>query len=153
MFKRVGLALKILRELSGASQASFARKAGIGKSQLSKYENSRELPKLDSLEKALKVLNVRPVVLFYLADFLDGLGSEELILERLLVTAEAGALVSEGEQEALAKVMLDLMGLFRAQLEGRVRSALVASLEASRSRITSEQGPALREPNEDMSHG
>jgi transcriptional regulator with XRE-family HTH domain len=30
----------------------------MGKGQLSKYENSKELPKLDSLEKVLKVLGV-----------------------------------------------------------------------------------------------
>ena len=32
--------------------------AGTGKSQLSKYERSKELPKLDSLEKILKALGV-----------------------------------------------------------------------------------------------
>ena len=36
----------------------MARLAGIGKSQLSKYESGKELPKLDSLEKVLLVLNV-----------------------------------------------------------------------------------------------
>jgi transcriptional regulator with XRE-family HTH domain len=35
-----------------------ARQSGIGKSQLSKYENGRELPKLDSLEKVLTTLGV-----------------------------------------------------------------------------------------------
>lgn len=124
MFRRVGIALKVLRELSGSSQATLARKAKIGKSQLSKYENGRELPKLDSLEKVLEALNVRPVVLFYLADFLNRVGTEDQILERVLLTAESGALISKGEQEAFAKVILEVMGLFRAQLEARMRSAL-----------------------------
>lgn len=37
MFERLGLSLRTFRELSGKSQASVAREAGIGKSQLSKY--------------------------------------------------------------------------------------------------------------------
>lgn len=134
MFSRVGLALKVLRELSGTSQAALARKAKIGKSQLSKYENGRELPKLDSLEKLLEALNVRPVVLFYLTDFLDRVGTEDHILERVLLTAESGALISKGEQEGFAKVIMEVMGLFRAQLEARMRSAL-QSHQSSRSPV------------------
>jgi len=134
MFGRVGIALRVLRELSGTSQAALARKAKIGKSQLSKYENGRELPKLDSLEKLLEALNVRPVVLFYLTDFLDRIGTEDHILERVLLTAESGALISKGEQEAFAKVIMDVMGLFGAQLETRMRSAL-QSHQSSRSPV------------------
>lgn len=133
MFGRVGIALKVLRELNGSSQATLARKAKIGKSQLSKYETGRELPKLDSLEKVLEALNVRPVVLFYLADFLDRVGTEDHILERVLLTAESGALISKGEQEAFAKVILEVMGLFRAQLEARMRSALQIHQKSIRS--------------------
>jgi transcriptional regulator with XRE-family HTH domain len=124
MFERVGIAIRVLRELSGTSQAALARRAKIGKSQLSKYENGRELPKLDSLEKLLEALNVRPMMLFYLTDFLDRIGTEDHILERVLLTAESGALISKGEKEAFAKVIMDVMGLFGAQLETRMRSAL-----------------------------
>ena len=59
MFEHIGLALKVLRELKGVSQAGLARKAGIGKSQLSKYENGKDLPKFDSLEKVLAALAAR----------------------------------------------------------------------------------------------
>lgn len=58
MFGNLGKALSRIRELRGVSQSRVARLAGIGKSQLSKYENGKELPKLDSLEKVLLVLNV-----------------------------------------------------------------------------------------------
>ena len=56
MFENVGYTLTFLRELSELSQKELADRAAIGKGQLSKYENGRELPKLDSLEKILKVL-------------------------------------------------------------------------------------------------
>ena len=59
MFVNLGRTLSLLRELRGKSQASVAREAGIGKSQLSKYENGKELPKLDSLEKVLIALEGR----------------------------------------------------------------------------------------------
>ena len=58
MFRHLGLALRLLRELRGQSQAQTARQSGIGKSQLSKYENGRDLPKLDSLEKVLTAIGV-----------------------------------------------------------------------------------------------
>jgi transcriptional regulator with XRE-family HTH domain len=44
MFKHMGLALRVLRELKGVSQAGLARQAGLGKSQLSKYESGKDLP-------------------------------------------------------------------------------------------------------------
>ena len=58
MFENLGPALGLLRELRQYSQAEVARRAGIGKSQLSKYECGKELPKLDSLERILNVLRV-----------------------------------------------------------------------------------------------
>jgi transcriptional regulator with XRE-family HTH domain len=144
MFGRVGIALRVLRELSGTSQAALAQKAKIGKSQLSKYENGRELPKLDSLEKLLEALNVRPMVLFYLTDFLDHIGTEDHILERVLLTAESGALIGKGEQEAFAKIIMEVMGLFGAQLETRMRSALQINKTSRRQVATT-----LPAPNED----
>jgi transcriptional regulator with XRE-family HTH domain len=52
-FGNLGKTLFLLRDLREKSQAEVARRAGIGKSQLSKYENGKELPKLDSLERVL----------------------------------------------------------------------------------------------------
>ncbi len=53
MFDHLGKALSLLRSLRGMSQGRVARSAGLGKSQLSKYESGRELPKLDSLARIL----------------------------------------------------------------------------------------------------
>jgi|GEM_PF-2358393 len=71
MFVNLGLALARIRELRGASQVKVARLAGIGKSQLSKYESGKELPKLDSLEKVLLVLNVDHFEFFRTLALLD----------------------------------------------------------------------------------
>ena len=71
MFANLGKALSRLRELRGVSQAAVARSAGIGKSQLSKYESDKEMPKLDSLEKILLVLNVGHFEFFRMLALLD----------------------------------------------------------------------------------
>ena len=71
MFVNLGRTLSLLRELRGKSQALVAREAGIGKSQLSKYENGKELPKLDSLEKVLNALKVGYFEFFYTLYLVD----------------------------------------------------------------------------------
>jgi DNA-binding XRE family transcriptional regulator len=72
MFANLGMTLSLLREIRGKSQSRVAREARIGKSQLSKYENGRELPKLDSLEKILRVLKVDMFEFFYTLYLVDG---------------------------------------------------------------------------------
>lgn len=71
MFRNLGLALSLLRELKRLNQVQLAREAGVGKSQLSKYENGRELPKLDSLERILRVLDLGHVEFFHTLDLID----------------------------------------------------------------------------------
>ena len=65
LFADVGRTLTLLRDLRGLSQAALAWNAGIGKSQLSKYENGKEKPKLESLSKLLAVLEVQPLQFFF----------------------------------------------------------------------------------------
>src|SRR5262245_20168373 len=74
MFGNLGRTLALLREMRGYSQAALSREARIGKSQLSKYEKGRELPKLETLERILRVLDVPPISFFYTVAMLDGLG-------------------------------------------------------------------------------
>ena len=76
MFSNLGRTLSLLRELRGKSQARVAREAGIGKSQLSKYENGKELPKLDSLEKVLIALKVGYFEFFYTLYLVDRRASD-----------------------------------------------------------------------------
>jgi len=70
MFAEVGSTLRFFREAAGLSQAELARRARVGKSQLSKYESGKELPKLDSLAKLLEALGTEPLPLFYTAHLL-----------------------------------------------------------------------------------
>lgn len=126
MFKHMGRALSALRELRGMSQAALARKAGIGKSQLSKYENSKEHPKLDSLEKILRALGGRPLMLFYLVEVLDRTAKEES-MEALLIGAGFEPLVTASEELSYGRVIAELLGLFKAQVEGRVRTGTSAA--------------------------
>jgi transcriptional regulator with XRE-family HTH domain len=65
MFAEMGRTLRDLREAAGLTQAALARKAGVGKSQLSRYELGKELPKLETLEKLLTALGTDPLTLFY----------------------------------------------------------------------------------------
>jgi transcriptional regulator with XRE-family HTH domain len=71
MFAGLGVALKLLRELRGRTQADVARNSGVGKGQLSKYESGKELPKLQSLERILRELGVSQLAFFYLLHFVD----------------------------------------------------------------------------------
>lgn len=52
--RNFGKALALLREIRGLRQAQLARAAGQGKSQVSKYENGKELPKIPTLVKMLE---------------------------------------------------------------------------------------------------
>ena len=73
MFGNLGKTIALLREMRGYSQIALSREANIGKSQLSKYERGRELPKLETLERVLRVLDVQPLSFFYTVAMLDDL--------------------------------------------------------------------------------
>jgi transcriptional regulator with XRE-family HTH domain len=143
MFVNLGRTLGLLRELRGKSQASVARAAGIGKSQLSKYENGKELPKLDSLEKVLKTLEVGHFEFFYTLYLVDrraaellrtsadgtdgedgngaqaGFRDEQLYLPPLL---QGQPLLSEPTDRAFTRVFADLLILYRMVFEQIVLS-------------------------------
>jgi transcriptional regulator with XRE-family HTH domain len=124
MFINLGKTLGLLRELRGKSQAQVAREAGIGKSQLSKYENGKELPKLDSLEKVLKALDVGHFEFFYTLFLVDQRAAE-------LASGEIGAILHLGmppllrgtshlvptTDQAFSRVFNDLLLLYRSVLE------------------------------------
>jgi transcriptional regulator with XRE-family HTH domain len=118
MFRNLGRTLQLLREEQGWSQADLARKAGIGKSQLSKYENSKEQPRLDSLEKILAALSVRYVDFFTTVSFLDDQ------LERLsspsplpaVSAPHASGLLSDDVNQAFERVTRGIFELHRSVL-------------------------------------
>jgi len=123
MFANLGRTLSLLRELRGKSQAKLARDAGIGKSQLSKYENGRELPKFDSLEKVLGALQVGQFEFFYTLHLVDGRaaalarkrgqGETAEVLPIGLPAAVGLPLLSESTDQAFTRVFNDMLILYR----------------------------------------
>ena len=144
MFVNLGRTLSLLRELRGKSQACVAREAGIGKSQLSKYENGKELPKLDSLEKVLRTLEVGHFEFFYTLYLVDRRATElrrlggngagevhdaqqeppEIRDEHLYIPPllKGHPLLSESTDRAFTRVFTDLLALYRMVFEQIVLS-------------------------------
>jgi transcriptional regulator with XRE-family HTH domain len=118
-FSQLGLALVILRAKAGLSAHGLAARAGMGKSQLSKYENGRESPKLETLARLLDVLEVEPLAFFYLMQVLHR-GASERRLDIELVVSGAGKAAAGGGEEAAAflKVLESLLDLHRAVIKG-----------------------------------
>jgi transcriptional regulator with XRE-family HTH domain len=127
MFENLGTALALLRALCKLSQAEAARRAGIGKSQLSKYEHGKELPKLDSLEKVLSVYGVGADGLFTVVRVLDGwtTAPPESMGEATLLSAVPGTSFP-GVDQALRVSLLDLLNLQKALLEALLRPVAMA---------------------------
>jgi transcriptional regulator with XRE-family HTH domain len=140
MFGNLGRTLSLLRELRGRSQAWVARAAGIGKSQLSKYENGKELPKLDSLEKVLNVLEVGHFEFFYTLYLVDrraadlargpkdssengepSLDDEPVYPPPLF---KGHPLLSQATDQAFTRVFADLLVLYRRVFEQIVLSGM-----------------------------
>jgi transcriptional regulator with XRE-family HTH domain len=131
MFDNIPLTLSLLRELRRKSQASLARDAHIGKSQLSKYETGRELPKLDSLEKVLNALEISYPEFFYALRLVDRLSSElqgeardaggDKPLSMPLVI-DGPSLLGETARQAFTQVFSDLMLLHHRMIEQMVLS-------------------------------
>ena len=136
MFANLGRTLSLLRELRGKSQAKLARDAGIGKSQLSKYENGRELPKFDSLEKVLNALEVGQFEFFYTLHLVNGRAaaltherSDGEVLPIGLPSAVGLPLLSEPTDEAFIRVFNDLLILYRRVFEHMVFTGGDGALE------------------------
>ena len=139
MFVNLGRTLSLLRELRGKSQARVAREAGIGKSQLSKYENGKELPKLDSLEKVLNALKVGYFEFFYTLYLVDRRAADLARTgaeDEIPAAAEAeepreeplympplrngNTLLADTTDQAFSQVFTDLLLLYRRVFEQMV---------------------------------
>lgn len=143
MFGNMGKAIALLRGLRGKSQSRLAREAGIGKSQLSKYETGRELPKLETLERVLRALDVSLVGLAWTVDLLDRLAGE--------LTGSPGAarwlpgptllsgLLSGQTEQAFTRLLSDLTSLYRQV----VHESLARGAAATRRSLTAYTPPPL----------
>lgn len=122
VFKNTGLAIRILRELGGEKQAALARRSGVGKSQLSKYETGKDLPRLESLGKLLLTLNVSVEAFFKIVTTLDRIESGSNY-PGLPWDNDPGPLTSEEEREAFQIVQRDLLRLYEVQIVKRIMLA------------------------------
>ena len=131
MFARLGRTIVFFRNEIGKSQADLAREAGIGKSQLSKYENGKELPKLDSLEKVLNALGVNSLFFFFTMAMADWHGavvkSGDKSSRGGLRTFLRLPFLDSTTEEAFAEVFEDLLNLhaslLKAMFSARLRRA------------------------------
>jgi transcriptional regulator with XRE-family HTH domain len=118
VFANLGKTLSLLRDLRGLSQATLARKARIGKSQLSKYESGKDLPRLDSLQRVLGGLEVGYFELFYTLQLVDrrseSLGRDMTALDEVSAPP-LGRLYSKETEMAF-----DLVFALLARLQRRV---------------------------------
>lgn len=147
MFRNVGKALSLLREIRGKSQANLAREAGIGKSQLSKYETGKELPKLESLEKVLVALEVGHFDFFYTLFLVDRRAAEVSRPPRGEQPEQSGEQEQPGEppfatlvlhgrallgvptEEAFSRVFTEMLVLYRHVVERNVLPRIEAAVE------------------------
>lgn len=121
LFQHVGLAIKIFREYAGLSQGALATQAGIGKSQISKYESGKEYPKLDSLERVLIVLGVTPFSFFHVTDFLDRAKSGVGTVDQLGgFWIQLGPPALGSAEDAFVCLMHSLFKLIQAKADGRL---------------------------------
>ncbi|HWM94589.1 MAG TPA: helix-turn-helix transcriptional regulator [Thermoanaerobaculia bacterium] len=121
-FEHLGPTLRLLREQAGLSQAGAASEAGMSKSQLSKYETGRELPKLDSLERILRVLKTEPLWLFYLADLLSRQVPDPAVSIPVLALLQADSIpfLRETEVAAFRGLFDHVLNLYQQAIESRV---------------------------------
>jgi transcriptional regulator with XRE-family HTH domain len=124
MFESLGLTLRVVRELNGWSQAELARKAQIGKSQLSKYENGKELPRLESLGKVIVALETTPLVVFYVSSVLERAGRGSMAARADLLEQGAAMILHGEESRRYREVFDSFLGLFEAAAQERVLAAL-----------------------------
>ena len=115
MFENLGKALGLVRELRGMTQVETARAAGTGKSQLSKYEKSKELPKLDSLEKILQVLDVGYFEFFctlrLVDDWATSMGTGRPMSPPLILQQACSSILDPTTQAAFQTVLGDCLKL------------------------------------------
>ena len=124
MFRNVGPTLALCRQLKGWSQRRLAREAGIGPSQLSKYECGREDPKLGSLEALLKVMDLSAWDFFCALALVDGM---ETVATTPSDTRRSISLLPKlpggTTDEAFHRLVSDLLALHRTLLEQRLEAA------------------------------
>jgi transcriptional regulator with XRE-family HTH domain len=111
-FHQLGTALQVFRGRAGLSAAELARKARVGKSQLSKYENGKESPKMETLARLLDALHVEPLWFFHLMHQLSREQPVESLNADLFLMREGmGSSISKDAADGFLRVFSDLLAL------------------------------------------
>jgi transcriptional regulator with XRE-family HTH domain len=127
-FAELGPALRLLREKERVSAAAVATRAGVGKSQLSKYETGRELPKMDTLARILEVLDVEPLWFFYMMHVLSREKPvEQLGAELIRLRGGPGKALSREETEGFKRALDNLLDLHQAVVLAHLRATRESS--------------------------
>ena len=116
MFENFGKTLLLLRELRSLNQAQFARLAGLGKSQVSKYEAGRELPKLSVLGRILGTLGFSLKDFAQALEYIDGLDGQQRPSEPAAVPITASTLLGPDVQKAFEELLHKVLALEREVL-------------------------------------
>lgn len=140
MFGSLGLALRVLREHAGLSQAEVARRAELGKSQLSLYERGGRLPSLDSLARLLTALETTPLVAFYVGSLLDRVHPAAGGVRAALLEQGAETFL-EGEESSRYRELFDrFLDLFETAAKARALRAFSGTAREDRSSVGSQKG-------------
>jgi len=117
-FRQLGIALQVMRHRRGLSIEQCGKRSGVGKSQMSKYETGKELPKLGTLARILDALEVEPIWFFYLMYQLSREKALDSLHFDLLVPGGRGAWISEDLTngfQALFRSILEVHSLMAAK--------------------------------------
>lgn len=129
LYRNVPRALALIRELRGHSQSEIARRAGIGKSRISKYEGGKDLPRLDTLANLLSALEVGIFEFWYTVYLID-LGEEQLdfkeetgtLTQRLPPLPISGpGLLSNEADTAFKRLMEEVMKVYHQMNAEKLR--------------------------------
>jgi transcriptional regulator with XRE-family HTH domain len=119
LFQNLGNTLALVRNLRRKTQTEVAQEAKIGKVQLSKYENGRELPRLDVLGRLLTALKISIHEFLYTLALVDErmalLSSSETPVERslLVVPRKDDSLLLPQTEEAFERLQSFVLDLHR----------------------------------------
>jgi transcriptional regulator with XRE-family HTH domain len=137
----VGKRIRTLREAKAWTQADFAARVGVGRQQVVRWENGRDMPRIHLRQTVAKQLDQCPEVLFYVGANRDAAMEDAALAKMLEISRNANAsptqqLAAAKElrpKPASAKARNNDMAAFRLMMEkaDAELTALLAELDAT----------------------
>jgi transcriptional regulator with XRE-family HTH domain len=112
----LGVALSLLRIISGLNQKELAESSGIRSSSISDYEQGRKMPELSTLQRLLAPMGLTLAALDHARVFMHQVRLEPLP-EEMEPGAEARRIALEAGQVA-SRLTMVLLGIVRRQRAG-----------------------------------